>query len=148
MNKLQWLLDGLAATQLVQRDQLDAFVENGEIEYTWDPDDFSLGLEYPANLLVRDYSGNTAILNLAVMQVLRDIDPNRSTHPKFSATIQSPGIWDIVFIIPFRETQAFAEVPEGEHDIAIDGIYLKSIHDKPPAPVELVAINKTNAVDQ
>lgn len=144
MNKLQWLLDGMVATKLVQRDQLDAWVEDGEIEYTWDADDFSLGLDYPAHLLVRDYHGNTAILNLALMQVLNDIDPNRSRKPTFSASILSPKVWDIRFSIHFEETQEYAEVEEGEHDIAIDGKYLKSQHYKPPELLDLERIIKTN----
>lgn len=147
MNKLQWLQDGILASQVVGSDKISVLVDEGDIEYSWNPEDLTIGLEYTADVLISDYAGKTAVLFMVIMDVLREIDPRRDANkhkPQFKASLLSPNLWDCRIAIHFKEDQTFLPGTPEDHDINIDGQYYKTNDQKPAAPQALRTVNYLN----
>lgn len=137
MNKLQWLQDDLIKGKLTDRDSLSVFVDDLKTEYTWNPKDLTIGLEYTAVLFIADYHGKLSVLSMIVSDILREIDPRRDANknkPKYKFALLSPDLWDCRVTIHFKEDQKFKESTEDDHDINIDGTFYKEITARPPTP--------------
>ena len=116
MKKLQWLLERLNSSNLTTPENISVYVEEGTLDYTWDAEDYTLGVRYNAQCLIKDWKGKTAPLFVTLAQVLNEIDPNRSKMPTFSAVIIDSKTSDIVFSIQFEENESLIEVPCDQQD--------------------------------